>query len=111
LSALEELALQFAVGFTGNDDIAVAPRRFLHNQPMQGELSYQQLLEQIVQHPRYADFDDDQRELASIIFALLVPLVTGWSLRRGRDLRPRKSPAMDVGGPEPLMRVRIVPPL
>jgi predicted acylesterase/phospholipase RssA len=111
LSALEELALQFAVGFTGDDEIAVAPRRLIHNEPMPGEHSYRELLDNIAQHKRYADFDDDQRELASIIFALLVPLASGWSLRRGQDLQPHKSPAMDVGGPEPLMQVRIVPPL
>jgi predicted acylesterase/phospholipase RssA len=111
LSALEELALQFVVGFTGDDEIAIAPRRFVHNEPMQGERTYEQLLQDVAQGRRYGELDDAQRELAAIVFALLVPLSSAWSLRRGRDLPPRNSPAMDFDGPQPPMRVRIVPPL
>ena len=45
------------------------------------------------------------------IIALAIPLARGWAERRGRDLMPRASPAMSVGGPEPSMDVRIIPPL
>jgi hypothetical protein len=51
LSALEELALEFVVGFTGDDEIAVAPRRFVHNEPMQAERTYEQLLNDVAQNP------------------------------------------------------------
>jgi predicted acylesterase/phospholipase RssA len=111
LTALEELALQFAVGFTGNDEIAMAPRRFVHNEPMPGELTYEDLLYDVPQERRYAEFDDAQRELAATVFALAIPLSWAWSLKRGNDLPPRRSPAMDFDGPQPPMDVRIVPPL
>jgi predicted acylesterase/phospholipase RssA len=48
LAALEELVLQFAVGYTGSDEVAVAPRRFLRHMPMQGERTYEQLIAEVV---------------------------------------------------------------
>jgi hypothetical protein len=111
VTALEELALQFAVGFTGNDEVAVAPRRFVRNDPMPGEMSYEDLLEEVPPQRRYGDFDDAQRELGMAVFAISIPLAIAWALRRGHDLAPRVSPAMDFGGPQPPMDVRIVPPL
>ena len=111
LSALEDFAVSFAVGYTGDETIAVAPRRYISNQPAPGEQTYATLAAGPTSPPRYAGFDPAQRTLALTILGWLLPEAGKWATARGRDLPPRESPSMGFRSPEPPSDLRTVPRL
>jgi predicted acylesterase/phospholipase RssA len=111
LSALEELAISLAVGYTGDATIPVAPRRSLAHEPALGEETYTAIATHIADPPRHFEFDGDQRDLALTVLGIALPLARGWAAARGRDFPPAESPSFGYRGPEPPVAVRIVPPL
>jgi hypothetical protein len=111
LSALEELAVSAAVGFTGDATIAEPPRRSLDHDPAPGEQNYAAIAESIADPPRHFELDVDQRDLALTVLGIALPLARMWASARGRDLPLAVSPSFRYRGPEPPVAVRIVPPL
>jgi predicted acylesterase/phospholipase RssA len=111
LSALEGFVVSFAVGYTGDETVAAAPRRYISHQPAPGEETYEAIAGGPAEPDRYAGFDPAQRTLALAILGKLLPEARGWATARGRDLPPHESPSMAVKSPEPSPELRTVPRL
>ena len=110
LAALEEFVVEAAAGYTGEDTVAIAPRRYNAYTARDGEKTYEAIAEApISAGDVYGAFDGAQRSLALRVLALLIPEAIGWSHARGRDLAPNQTPSLLSESPQPPQKLRIGP--